>query len=349
MEFAKVDTQYYCGIDLHARNMYACVMNREGDVLLHRNMRNEFPLFLEAIAPYREELAVGVESTFNWYWLADACQQTGLPFYLGHALYMKAVHGGKKKNDRIDSKVIADLLRCNLFPLAYAYPEKMRATRDLLRRRHRFVALRGEGYAHIQNTFSQHALLDLTAEEVRKKTTRRTIPQRLDHPDLSMTVDCDLDMIEAFDSVVYKIEKQIWKQAKHHDRRVLSTLMTTPGIGEMLALTILYEIHTIDRFQSAQHFSSYARLVKVERSSAGKPTHDGKANRKIGNPHLKWAFSEIILHAQRQCEPIKKYYDRLQSKHGPGKAKSIIAHKFGVAVYYMLKNGEAFDEHRFVS
>jgi transposase len=117
----------------------------------------------------------------------------------------------------------------------------------------------------------------------------------------------------------------------------------------MLALTILYEIHTIHRFPSAQHLSSYARLVHVERTSAGKPVRDGKAHHKIGNPHLKWAFSEIILHAQRHSEPIQKYYERLHRKHGPGKAQSIIAHKFAVAIYYMLKKGQAFDERKFVS
>ncbi len=113
----------------------------------------------------------------------------------------------------------------------------------------------------------------------------------------------------------------------------------------MLAMTILYEIHTVDRFKSASHLSSYARLVKVERTSVGKKT--GGGNNKIGNPHLKWAFTEIIMVAQQYSEPIHKYYEKLKSKHGLGKAKTLIAHKFAVAVYHMLKNGQAFDEKRF--
>jgi len=141
MDYAQIDSTYYCGIDLHARSMYVCIMDRTGNLLFHRQMRNEVALLLAALEPYRPQVVVGVESTFNWYWLADGCHQAGIPFYLGHALYLKAIHGAKKKNDRIDSKVITDLLRGNLFPLAYPYPQQMRATRDLLRRRHRYVVL----------------------------------------------------------------------------------------------------------------------------------------------------------------------------------------------------------------
>ena len=347
MEYATITSKYCCGIDLHARSMYVCIMDRAGQIKFHRNLKNDFGLLMQALKPYRRSVSIGVESTYNWYWLADGCHQAGLPFYLGHALYMKAIHGGKKKNDRLDSQTLADLMRSNFFPLAYAYPETMRATSDLLRRRHRFVALRGEGYSHIQNTFAQQANFDICREEIRQKTTRRTIPQRLDHPDLALSLDCDLDLIDELDTMTYKIEKQVLAQAKHHDRNALAILMSVPGIGEILALTILYEIHTITRFKSARHFSSYCRLVQVERESAGKKIKSGHT--KIGNPHLKWAFTEIILIAQRASAPIKKYYEKRKSKHGVGKAKVLIAHKFAIAVYHMLKNGQAFDEKRFVN
>lgn len=347
METAVIQKGFYCGVDLHAKSMFVCIMDAKGEILFHRNITNNPDRFINIIEPYRKNIAVGVESTFNWYWLADTCKKADIPFFLGHALYMKAIHGGKTKNDKIDSKTIANLLRCNLFPLAYTYPEEMRATRDLLRRRHRFVALRAEGYSHIQNTFSQQAIEGVGRLDVKKKTSRNNLSKLLPHPDLTMTVDCDIDMINTLDSIISKIEKQIYAQAKYHDRPALSILMSVPGIGEMLAFTILYEIHTINRFPSVQNFSSYCRLVKCERTSNGKPTGDG--NNKIGNPYLKWAFSEIIIYAQRLSTTIEKYYEKLKSKHGLGGAKSIIAHKFAVAVYYMLKNGQTFDEKRFIS
>jgi len=134
MRFYTQQHQHYCGIDLHARTMYLCILNSAGEVLLHRNLRATPEVFLQAITPYREDLVVAVECMFTWYWLADLCAAEGIRFVLGHALYMKAIHGGKAKNDRIDAHKIAVLLRGGMLPQAYVYPAAMRATRDLLRR-----------------------------------------------------------------------------------------------------------------------------------------------------------------------------------------------------------------------
>ena len=86
--------------------------------VMHRNMKAAPEPFLKAIAPYREDLVVCVECIFTWYWLADLCAREGIPFVLGHALYMKAIHGGKAKNDQIDAHKIAVLLRGGMLPQA---------------------------------------------------------------------------------------------------------------------------------------------------------------------------------------------------------------------------------------
>src|SRR6058998_226140 len=123
--------------------MYLCVLNQQGEILLHRNMPCNTDFFLKAIAPYREDVAVAVECIFTWYWLADLCAQENIAFVLGHALYMKAIHNGKAKNDKIDAHKIAVLLRGGMIPQAYVYPAEMRATRDLLRRRMPLARKRG--------------------------------------------------------------------------------------------------------------------------------------------------------------------------------------------------------------
>ena len=119
MRFYTTSHKHNCGIDLHAKTMYICIMNREGEVLLHRNMKTDPEIFLRAIEPYREDLVVAVECIFTWYWLADLCANEGIHFVLGHALYMKAIHGGKAKNDRIDSLKIATILRGGMLAQAY--------------------------------------------------------------------------------------------------------------------------------------------------------------------------------------------------------------------------------------
>jgi hypothetical protein len=135
MRFYTNQHPFYCGIDLHARSMYVCVLSPDGTIVLHRHMKAAPEPFLKAVAPYRDGLVVAVGCIFTWYWLADLCAAQGMPFVLGHALYMKAMHGGKAKNDKIDSPKIAALLRGGLLPQAYVDPAAMRATRDLLRRR----------------------------------------------------------------------------------------------------------------------------------------------------------------------------------------------------------------------
>src|SRR5438552_17031624 len=158
MRFYTKQHPFYCGIDLHARTMYVCILSQDGEVVLHRNMQASPDALLKAIAPYRDDMVIAVECIFTWYWLADLCAQEGLPFVLGHALSMKAMHGGRAKNDKIDSQKIAVLLRGGMLQQAYVYPAAMRATRDLLRRRLHLVRKRGQLLAHIQNTRAQYNL-----------------------------------------------------------------------------------------------------------------------------------------------------------------------------------------------
>src|SRR3954462_3499292 len=140
----------YCGVDLHARTMYLCITDPRGVVLLHKDLPSDRGAFLEAIAPHRDGLVVACECMFAWYWLADTCKENDIPFVLGHALDMRAIHGTKTKNDKVDSEKIAHLLRTGLLPQAYVYPAEMRATRDLLRRRGHLVRRRAEARAHVQ-------------------------------------------------------------------------------------------------------------------------------------------------------------------------------------------------------
>ena len=107
MTFYTKEHKHYCGIDLHAKTMYLCILDNKGAVLLHRNIKTDREAFLKAIRKYRDDLVVAVECTFTWYWIADLCEKEGIAFVLGHALYMKAIYGGKAKNDRIDAQKIA--------------------------------------------------------------------------------------------------------------------------------------------------------------------------------------------------------------------------------------------------
>ena len=345
MRFFTNQHQSYCGIDLHARSMYLCIQNQAGKVVLHRNIPAEPKPFLKAIEPFTDDIIVGVECIFTWYWIADLCEEHDIPFILGHALYMKAIHGGKAKNDRIDSRKIAALMRGGTFPMAYVYPAKMRATRDLLRRRNLFKRKRADLLSHIQNTNSQYNMKPFE-KNISYKKNRIGIAEQFVDPDVRASIEADLALIDLYDALKNKLELHAVRNAKNHDPQALYRLRTIPGIGPILSLVILYEIENIDRFPRVQDFASYARLVKCARESAGK--RSGTGGGKIGNVHLKWAFSEAAVLFLRGNPEGQKLRKRLEKKHGKAKSLSILAHKLGRAVYYILKRDQAFDLDKFV-
>jgi transposase len=345
MRFYTNQHQFYCGIDLHARSMYVCILSQEGEICLHRNMKAAPEPFLKAVAPYREGLVVAVECIFTWYWLADLCAEKGIPFVLGHALSMKAIHGGKAKNDKIDSEKIALLLRGGMLPQASVYPAKMRATRDLLRRRTHLRRKRAELFGHVQNTNSQYNLPEI-GKKIASKANRDGVAERFHAAAVHKTIEVDLSLMTSYDDLLKDRELSLLKTARHHDANTLSLLQTVPGIGKILRLVLLYEIHQIERFPTVQDFASYCRLVQCSKESGGKRL--GTSGKKIGNAHLKWAFSEAATLFLRNNPQAQTFLARLEKKHDQGKALSILAHTLGRAVYCMLKRKVAFDLNLFL-
>lgn len=341
-----VTTKYVCGIDLHAREMSICVKNIDGKVLMKRNVACDIKTFMNHIEPFKKSLTVGVESTYNWYWLLDDLKKHKIICALGHALYIKRMKGGKHKNDPVDASDIADMLRTNHFPLAYDYPSEMRSCRDLFRRRHFFVRKRAATYTHFQNTFSQYGLLDPVYTLVKIQGKRRDLLKRAVDDDMRKIVATDLDYIDSLDEIIKDLENQAIKQARYHNRKHFDLLQTIIGCGPVTALSILYETHTINRFSTPQRYSSYCRVIGADNESSGKYLGHSSSD-KIGNPYLKWAFSEIAIHMLKDSPEAKEWYNAVSSTCGASGARARLRHKLAVAVYHMLKKNVAFDEFKF--
>ena len=346
MNFYNHQHKHYCGIDLHARSLYLCILSQDGEVLLHKECPARADRLLEFITPFLDDLIIGVECMHCWYWVADFCEERGIHFILGHALYMRAIHGGKAKNDRIDSLKIAQLMRGGNFPLAYVYPREMRPTRDLLRRRTNLVRHGANLKAHVANTTSQY---NLPPNKVNLKNVSAREQLRHTFPDegVQRMINLDMAVLECYHRELSQTEWYLEQQAKKHQPVYLNLLKTIPGIGRVLALTILYEIGDIARFETVQQFASYSRLVKCKAESAGKSY--GTQGAKIGNGHLKWAFSEAAVLYLRGNDGAQRYLRRLQKRMSKAKALSALAHKIGRATYFMLKHKTVFDEQRFLS
>jgi len=348
MKYYTTTTQFNCGIDLHARQMYVCVMDREGKKLVHTNIKNnDFAYFLKLVAPYRHDLTVCAECMFGWYWLADACAEAGLPFVLAHALYLKAIHGGKNKNDRIDSEQIANLLRTNLIPPGYVYPADKRPLRALLRQRLLYVWNRSELLARIQSHQLAHNRPTLRQNVYNREAwTGQLLASEAD-PVRQLALQNDLALIGHYDAQLAILEKDLLQLTKQTASRDFTLLQTTPGIGDYLGLTILHEIGDIARFPTVKDFLSYCRLVKGTVASAGKIK--GLRGAKLGNPYLRWAFGEAAIVAKRDgvLGPLAQRLEaRLNNKF---KANAVLAIKLARAVYFMLKNKTVFEPDRLVA
>lgn len=220
----------------------------------------------------------------------------------------------------------------------------MRATRDLLRRRLHLVRKRGQLLAHIQNTRAQYQLPEF-GRRLAYPANRTGVSAHFPDPIVRKSIDVDQALLERYDGLITDLELTIVREAKQHDGDAFHRLRSVPGIGKVLALTILYEIHDITRFDRVQEFASYARLVKCAHSSAGKVHGSGGA--KMGNVHLKWAFSEAAVLFLRHAAGGKQLLAAIEKQHGKGKALSILAHKIGRAVFYLLSRRTVFSMEPF--
>jgi transposase len=325
--------------------MDVCILHQAGDILVHQHMKTSPDALLKTIAPYRDAIVLAVACLFTWYWLADLCAQAGMPFVLGHALYMKAMHGGKATNDTIDAHKIAILLRGGMLPQAYVSPAEMRATRDLLRRRMYLTRTRAELLTHIQHTKSQDNVPEI-GKKLASKANRAGVAARFPEPAVQKRMEVALALIGYDDPLLNDMELHMVRAAKQHDAQTLSLLQTVPGIGTILSLVLRYEMHDITRFPRVQDLIFYCRLIKCAKQSAGK--RDGTSGTKLGHAYLQWAFSETAVLLLRENPPGQQSLTRLEKTHGQGQALTVLAPKLARAVYSMFKRQTAFDMQKFL-
>ena len=347
MEMYNSKTKYHCGIDLHKSSAHICVMDKDGNIMLHKNIRdNNFVYMKKVLAPYVDDLTIACESTYNWYPLADFCRSENIEFTLGHALYMKSIHGGKAKNDKIDSKKITDLLRTNLLPHAYACPPEYRAHRDLLRRRIKLVQSKS-GISVYMNIFEQQNDLKESTLHMRSNTDK--LESIVEYQDFSgiggiameRNYQLNTNLLIAYTEELIAVDKDLKEftlnSAYNEDFEIVKSM---PGVGDTLGMVIIYETHDIKRFKSPGKYSSYCRVIKCKKESAGKSY--GYSGAKIGNPFLKWAYSQAAVLSKRN--PLMKAFSNdLIRQHGERKARAIYTHKICRSIYFMLQRKQKFD------
>jgi transposase len=263
-----------------------------------------------------------------------------MPCVRGHALYMKAIPGGKAKNARIDVHKSAVLLRGGMVPPASGSPAERRATRDLLRRRMQLMRHRAGLLAHLHKPNSQDNLPQL-GKQLAYNANREGVAERFPEPAVQQSIAVDLTLIGSSDRLLTALELDSGTMAKAPEAQTCSRLRSIPGVGNILALVRLYEIHAIHRFPRVQEFVSSCRLVKCAKASASTPY--GTAGAKIGTASHKGAFSEAAVRCLRNKPAGPQYLARLANKQGKGTALTVLAHQRARAVYDMCTRDTAFD------
>lgn len=332
----------YSGIDLHSNNSVVAVTDEADRIVCRRRVPNELPRVLALLEPYRAELAgVVVESTYNWYWLVDGLQAAGYRVHLANTSAIKQYEGLKHSDDDSDAAHLAHLLRLGILPTGYIYPRQARALRDLGRKRLQLTRSRTQHILAVENIVARNTGARINGEAV-KRLTEEQAYEIGNLKDVALAASANVAVIQTLTAQIERLEARLRKEIAPRDEFKLLT--STPGIGEILATTIMLETGTVERFAGVGNFASYARCVESKRVSNGKKK--GAGNVKNGNRYLAWAFIEAAHFARRYCPEAKRFYERKRAQTNTIVASKALAHKLARACYHMLKERQPFDVKR---
>ena len=329
----------YSGFDLHANNTYIGMLDENGKRLMNQKVDNDPFMILKTIEPYKEDIAgIVVESTYNWYWLVDGLMDEGYRVHLANPSAMQQYHGLKHANDVSDSFWLAEMLRLRILPEGYIYPKEQRSIRDLLRKRAHLMRLRTSLLLSLQGIVARNYGIKVTSNDLKRLREDRVTPLMEGNEDLQLASLVSKESIDFLSRKIRQIENAV--EAKMELTAPYNYLRTMPGIGKILALTIMLETGPINRFQKVGNYASYCRKVTSKWTSNGKTK--GSGNKKNGNKYLAWAYSEAAEYSRRFSEGARRFYNRKMQKTNRMVAHNALAHKMARAAYYVMRDETPF-------
>ena len=335
--------EVYAGLDLHSTNTYVVMVDGENKVLYKQRHRNEVTAILSALDPFKKDIqGVVVESTYNWYWLVDGLMDAGYRVHLANVSAIKQYEGLKQVDDKKELPWLANLLRLNILPTGYIYPKEERPTRDLLRKRLQFVRQRTSQVLSVKNILARNLGVRMKTYDI-KKLKASEVKALFPDKEMQVAVMSSVGLIQHFQEEIDRIETIITKKFKI--RKEFARLLTVPGIGQILGLTIMLAVGHIDRFPTVGDYFSYCRCIRSIRTSNGKVT--GYGNSRNGNKYLSWAYIEAAHFARRYHETIRSFYERKMARTNKIVAIKAVSHKLARASYYVMRDGVEYDQARF--
>ena len=329
----------YAGIDLHSSNNYIGIIDEQDRRLYQKRLPNNLESILMAMEPFKESLeGVVVESTYNWYWMVDGLQEEGYKVHLANPSAIKQYEGLKHTDDKWDSFWLAHMKRLNILPEGYIYPKEERPVRDALRRRLLYVRHRTSHILSLQSAITRNLGYKMSGRDI-KKLNESDADKLFDEPFLILSAKNSISTIQFLGERIKEIEKAVKSHVKLKPE--FKYLLTMPGIGNILGLTIMLEAGDMSRFPTVGKYSSYCRCVKSERLSNKKKK--GEGNRKNGNKYLSWAYVEAANFAIRSYPEFKSFYNRKKAKTNGIVAIKALSNKLARASYYVIRDQVPYD------
>jgi transposase len=329
----------YTGFDLHSSNSYVGIIDETGKRIWKRKLRNDPNLITAALGPFKKDIVgIVVESTYNWYWLVDLLIGEGYQVHLANPSKVQQYSGLKHGDDEHDAFWLAEMLRLKILPVGYIYPKEQRPLRDLLRKRGHLVRLRTSLIVSLQNILARNVGGKMKTNDIKALKEDRVTPLLAGNDDLSLAGRVSKEAIDSLTRQIRAIEVVVEK--KIDLKKPYDLLLSMPGVGRVLALTIMMETGPIDRFPNVGNYVSYCRKVPAARFSNDKK--NGNGNRKNGNKHLAWAYAEAAELARRFDSEARAYYDRKRRRTNAPIAYSALGHKLARAAYYIMRDRVPF-------
>jgi transposase len=329
-------------MDLHSNNVVIGVINQDGKRVAHRKLDCDLEQVMEFLQPLKPQLqSAAVESTFNWYWLVDGLRSAGYAIDLANPAKIEPYSGMKHVNDQHDAFFLAELQRLNILPKAYVYDPQLRPVRDLLRRRTNLVHQRTALLLSFKSLYTRTHGQKMDLSQA-KKMEPKEAAKLYEHPANQLIAQVQAEHMQALEKSISRIEKGVLASAR--EIPLYEKLLTIPGIGRILGMTITMEVGEVDRFKTDGDFASYCRMVDARRLSNGKCKADN--NQKCGNKYLAWAFVEAANYARRHDEHCRRWYDRKAAKTSKVIATKALGCKLAKAAWHVMTHQCDYDPAR---
>lgn len=329
---------YHLGIDLHKEFGYWTLLNDQKEVMFKGKITTKETSVrkaVESLGVTPKEVQCAIEPVSQWGWYSDILRDTGLHVKLVDTYKSKLIAGTKLKNDKVDSLILAELLRSNFLPEAYLAPKETRDLRELLRWRIFLVRVRARIKNRIHGMLAHHGLI-CPKVDVFGKGGRAWLEGQTMSPLYMEERPSLLRVLDTLTPEIKKVSLLIEEKAEVND--VTKILMSIPGIGAFTAMVMMAEIGTFERFNCPAKLACFAGLIASSYSSGGKLRYGGITKR--GSPHLRWAMIEATNTVRPSWGHLYEFYCRIKIKKGSKVARVALARKMLTIAWILVNKKE---------